>query len=1071
MMNGIIAWFCRNEVAANLLMAAVFLSGFSTLFMSIPTEVFPDFDLDIVTVRVPFRGATPGDVEEGVIIKVEEAIQVLEGIKEMTSTASEGVGIVSIEVDKGYDTRELLDDIKNRVDAINTFPIDTEKPVISLSQPAGSVISVVIAAGMAEKDLKELGKIVREEILALPDVTQASLQGTRPYEVTIEVSETNLRQYGLTLEDVRQAIARSSLDLPAGRIRTVGGDVLLRTKGQAYSRGEFEEIILISRPDGTLVHVRDIAQVIDGFEETPLITKYNGKPCVVVFVSRVGNQNAITLAKSVKQYIEDRKSTLPAGVEIGYWDDRSQVVIARLKTLGDSMAMGMFLVFVILTLFLRPWLAFWVCVGIPVCFSGCLAVMPYIGATINMFSLFGFILVLGILVDDAIVTGENIYAHQKLYGKSPAVAAIEGAQEVAVPVIFGVLTTVIAFVPLLLGTGMRGKIFAQISLVVIPVLLFSLMESKLILPAHLKHIQFNSAPGKRGIFSRVQAFFADGLEWIAEHIYQPTLRICCQHRYLTFAGFVGFSLIIFSLVISNRILFTPFPRVASETATASLTMQEGTPIEITQKYTEQIETIAQELRNKYIDPTSGQSMITAILSSTGGQGFGRRGGTENSSGQSHLGEVSMKLMPPEQRSAPLDPQKLVAEWRQKIGSIPGAQTINFRAEIGRSADPIDIRLTGQSFVQMKEVATKIKEVLATYPNLFDISDSFEGGKPELKISIKPEASIYNISQQELANQARQAFFGGEAQRIQRGQDDVRVMVRYPAEERQSITNLENMRVRGGTTDRSEIPFHVVADAELGRSFNQITRIDRNRSINITADADKEKANLEAIKADLIQELEKIIPLYPGMAYSLEGEVREQAEQMAGLQLGGIIVFFSIYAMLAIPFRSYFQPFIVMSVIPFGLVGAVLGHLIMGYSLSMMSLFDMLALCGVVVNDSLVMVDYINRRRSKGMPLREAVATAGVRRFRAIILTSITTFAGLLPLMFEKSTQAQFVIPMGISLGWGIMFATGVTLIIVPINYLFLEDMKEAMQKYWTWQTGAQSKRRTGESPAIHTPAS
>ncbi len=1054
-MNGIIAWFCKNGVAANLLMVAIFLSGFSTLFMSIPTEVFPEFELDMVTVRVPFRGATPGDVEEGVVIKIEEAIQDLEGIKKMNSTASEGAGVVTLEIEKGYDTRDMLDDIKNRVDAINTFPSDTEKPVISLAQRRGSVISVVISADMSEKDLKELGKLIREEIIALPRVTQASLQGTRPYEVTIEVSENTLRKYNLTLEDVRIAISQSSLDLPAGRIQTDGGDVLLRTKGQAYAKNDFEKIVLIANEDGTLVTVGDIAKVIDGFEENPLITKYNDKNCVLVYVSRVGNQNAITLAKDVKNYIEKRKSTLPDGVEIGYWDDRSRIVSARLKTLGSGAMMGMLLVFVVLTLFLRPWLAFWVCIGIPVCFSGCLAFMPHLGATINMFSLFGFILVLGILVDDAIVTGENIFAHQRLYNKDPERAAIEGAQEVAVPVIFGVLTTVVAFIPLLMGAGIRGKIFAQIALVVIPVLLFSLVESKLILPAHLKHIKLRKPKekSKRSPIEIVQDFFADGLEKVADNFYQPLLKVACTHRYFTFTIFFGIAALIFSLIASNRIIFSPFPRIASETATASLAMQEGTPIETTSKYMERVRLAAEDIRKKYTDPTTGQSMIKAILSTTGGRGFGSRGGSSSTSGQSHLGEVSIRLLPPEERTLEFDSRQLVGEWRSMIGLIPGAQSLSFRAEIGRGSDPIDIQLTGQSFEDMKLASSQIKEILATYPNLFDISDSFEGGKPEIKLSIKPEANIYNISQRQLANQARDAFFGGEAQRIQRGQDDVRVMVRYPEDERKSIANLENMRIRANTGDRAEIPFSTVADASMGRSFSSITRIDRNRAINVTSDADKEKANLEAIKKNLILELDNIVSQYPGMAYSLEGEAREQSEQLENLRLGGIIVFFAIYAMLAIPFKSYFQPFIVMSVIPFGLVGAVLGHMIMGYSLSMMSLFGMLALSGVVVNDSLVMVDYINRRRREGMPLREAVATAGVRRFRAILLTSITTFAGLIPLMFEKSTQAQFVIPMGISLGWGIMFATAVTLILVPISYLFLEDIKYLLSRYWSWQMG------------------
>lgn len=1061
-MNAMIAWFCKNSVAANLLMIAIFLSGFRALFVSIPTEVFPEFELDMVSVRVPFRGATPSDVEEGITIKIEEALQDLEGIKKMTSRSSEGAGSVTIEIDKGYNTRDLLDDIKNRVDAINTFPAETEKPVISLAERKGSVISVVLAADMSEKDLKELGKLVREEILALPSVTQASLQGSRPYEVTIEVSENTLRQYGLTLEDVRNTIAQDSLDLPAGRIKTVGGDILLRTKGQAYNKKEFEDIVLIAQPNGTLITVGDIAKVIDGFEETPLITTYNGNPCVLVYVTRVGNQNAISLAQDVKDYIEQRKASLPSGVEIGYWDDRSRIVSARLKTLSDGAMMGMLLVFIVLTLFLRPWLAFWVCIGIPVCFSGALSLMPFLGATINMFSLFGFILVLGILVDDAIVTGENIFAHQRLYGKSPEQAAIDGAQEVAMPVIFGVLTTVVAFIPLLMGSGIRGKIFAQIALVVIPVLLFSLVESKLILPTHLKHVRLRTKSDnkKRNLFDKVQDFFADGMEHFAEKIYQPFLKICCAHRYLTYTGFVAVFVIIVSLVMSNRIRFSPFPRIASETATASLTMQEGTPIETTRKFIKRIENAATELRDEYTDPTTNKSLITAILSTTGGQGFGRRGGSNSSSGQSYLGEVSIRLMPPEQRTQEIDSREVVNKWRAKIGLIPGAQSLNFRAEIGRSSDPIDIQLTSKSFDDMKLAAEEIKVILGKYPDLFDISDSFEGGKPEIKIAIKPEAKIYNISQRQLANQARDAFFGGEAQRIQRGDDDVRVIVRYPENERKSIASLENMRIRPNNTEQIEIPFSSVAEAELGRSFSSIVRIDRNRAINVTSDADKEKANLEAIKSDLVEQLDSIVARYPGMAYTLEGEAREQQEQMASLRIGGAIVFFAIYAMLAIPFKSYFQPLIVMSVIPFGLVGAVIGHIIMGYSLSMMSLFGMLALSGVVVNDSLVMVDYINKRRREGFTLREAVFTAGVRRFRAIILTSVTTFAGLVPMMFEKSTQAQFVIPMGISLGWGIIFATAVTLIMVPINYLFLEDLKFGMNRYWSWQVGKKQKSRS-----------
>ena len=1049
-MHGIIAWFARNGVAANLLMVGIILSGVAALTQRIPTEVFPEFELDLVIVTVPYRGATPAEAEESVVIRIEEAIQDLQGIKKITSTASEGAGSVRIEVEKGYDSREVLDDIKNRVDAINTFPAETEKPVISLAQPRGEVITVVLAAQMSEQDLRVLGEQIRDEIVNLPNVSQVALGGVRPYEIAIEVSEKTLQRYGLTLDAVARAIRSTSVDLPAGVIKTSGGEILLRTKGQAYRQRDFEEIVLISREDGTRLTVGDVATVKDDFEETPLFAEWNGKPCVMISVARVGDQNAIDLARDVKQYLEDRQATLPLGVELKYWNDRSRIVISRLNTLTRSALQGGLLVMLVLTLFLRPMVAFWVCLGIPVAFMGAIALMPYLDVTINIISLFGFILVLGIVVDDAIVTGENIFTHMQR-GSDPVTAAIEGTQEVSVPVVFGVLTTVVAFIPIMMIEGFMGKIFAQIPLIVIPVLLFSLVESKLILPAHLKHLHMKRREGGRlSALERFQRRFADGMEGFARKFYQPVLERALCHRHATLSLFIGVAAILFTLLFSNRLLFVFFPRVESERATASLTMPLGTPTEVTTRHIQRIEDAARSIQEEFTDPATGQSIIANIMAVTGGQGVtgGRRSGT---AGMSHAGEVSIQMVPPEERHSQIGSLAVVAKWRQLIGHIPGAQDLNFRAEIGRGGDPIDIQLTGPSFDDLAAASDEVKVLLGKYPAVFDIADTYQDGKPEIKLKIKPEAEARGLTMSQMALQARQAFFGAEAQRIQRGREDVRVMVRYPLEERSSLANLETMRIR--TSDGREVPFSSVAVAEMGRSFSTINRIDRNRTISVTADADKETANMETIKEDLARELPGIVGKYVGMNYTFEGEARDQAESFQGVLYGSVFVLFVIYALLAIPFKSYIQPAIVMSVIPFGLAGAIGGHIIMGMSLSMMSIFGMLALAGVVVNDSLVLVDYVNRKRHEGTGIREAVRIAGVARFRAIMLTSMTTFAGLLPIMFEKSTQAQFLIPMAVSLGWGVLLGTFVTLLLVPINYMILEDFKRFARRYWHWQVG------------------
>ncbi len=1050
-----IAWFAKNEVAANLLMFAIIITGAYTLTMGqIPVEVFPEFEINQATVQVPYRGATPEEVEESIVTRVEEAIADVQGIEKMLATASESGARLSIEIDDDYDRRDVLDDIKNRVDAISTLPVEAERPQVSLMDGWRSVMTVVLQGDLTERDLKELGNHIRDEIAGLPGVSITDLGAVRPYEISIEIDEATLQRYNLSFDQVGRALRESSIDVPAGTLKTESGQVVLRTKGRAYTGPEFEDIMIVKGEDGTRVKLGDIATVIDGFDENPFLARFNGKRCVLITVSREGKQNAIEISRTVNEYIEREKEQLPPGVSLETWSDSSRIVRGRLETLLDSASKSLLLVFLVLTLFLRPSLAIWVVVGIPVCFLGAIVFMPILDVTINIMSLFGFILVLGVVVDDAIVTGENIYTKQK-QGLSPEEASIKGAKEVAMPVIFGVLTTVLAFVPLLFGTGFFGRAQRHIALIVIPVLLFSLIESKLILPSHLSHqlryvvkriasfflpqICVRACSRAYRKFSWGQGLIADGLEWFVARVYHPVLRRALDYRYLTMALFLALFGLIIGLVGSGQVKRIRFPRVESERATATLSMQEGTPYEITSQHIQRIEDIARTMQETRVDG-SGERVIQRVLSVTGGQGLSSSR-SRSRLGATHLGEVSFYVKAPEDQVDPkIKTSDLVMEWRQSIGAILGAKELNFRAEIGRGGDPVDIELTGNDIDQLMRASAEIKDHLGNYPDLYDISDSADDTNDEIRLAVLPEAENFGVTEASLARQVRQAFYGEEIQRFQRGRDDIRVMLRYPERKRQTLASLEAMRIR--TPDGEEIPFNAVAVATNAKSFPNIQRVDRKRSINVVADADTREADMPAITKSLTVFLDDLMVDYPGLNYSFEGEAEDARENQRTTIVGGMLLLFGIYTMLAIPFRSYIQPLIVMSVIPFGLIGGVLGHMIEGLSLSMLSYFGMLALTGVVVNDSLVLVDYINRRTREGMSVFQAANMGGAARFRAIMLTSFTTFAGLYPLIKLESTQAQFLIPMAVSLGYGVLFATFITLFLVPINYLILHDIKE-----------------------------
>lgn len=1022
-----IAWFARNHVAANLLLITILIAGLFSLTNRIPLEVFPSFATDRINVNVSLRGATPEDVEKSISIRIEEAIQDLEGVKQIASRSQEGTSAVNIEVDSGYDPREMLADIKSRVDEINTFPVDAEKPVVSLATRKREVIAVTIASIYSEKETREYAEKVRDDLLKIPAITQVELEGVRDYEISIEVPLDKLRQYDLSIAEISSAISASSTDISAGNLKTQGGDILLLSKGQAYRKDEFEKIAIKTNVDGSILRLSDIAIIKDDFEETPVRTRFNGKQAAFIDVYRIGQQSAIEVADAVRTYINDQQSALPVGVELSFWDDDSQVVKNRISTLTTSALQGGILVLALLSLFLRPSIAFWVFIGIPVSFMGAFIMMPVFGITLNVISLFGFILVLGIVVDDAIVTGENIYTHLQT-AESGEMAAIRGTQEVATPVTFGVLTTIAAFLPLAFIEGARGAIFAQIPVIVIPVLIFSLIESKFVLPSHLKNLKLRSDTVKQSKFSQLQQAFADGFERAIIRFYQPLLKRAINNKATTLVGFVSVFLVILALIMSGWTKFIFFPRIPSETVRVTLTLPAGTPFEVTNKYVIKMAEKADVLKQKYMEPSTNKSVILNILASTGG-----RGGTSNK------GSVRFEITPPESRELAITSRELVREWRNLIGPIPGAESITFRAEIGRSSDPIHVQFKASSLDTLKEVTDKVKVHLASYPTVFDISDSLSNGKEELKIELTEQGKALGLTRVNISMQVRNSFFGSQVQRIQRGRDDVRVMVRLPLDERRTVADLEDILV--ATPNGGSVPLSHVAKLIPGKSPSTISRIDRYRTANVSADVEKSNTNMTVLQADLKKYLDELMVQYPGVSHSLEGEAKEQRESFGSLAWALLFVFFIIYALLAIPFKSYIQPIIVMSIIPFGMIGAVIGHWIMGMELTIMSLLGMLALIGVVVNDSLVLVDFINKKCSEGGELMEAVLTAGAARFRPVMLTSLTTFIGLMPLLFEQSTQAQFLIPMAVSLGFGILFATFITLILVPVNYLIVERLK------------------------------
>ena len=1043
-MNRAIAWFAQNHVAANLLMAAILIGGLMTA-PRIKQTIMPDFEFDRVSVTVVYPGSSPEEIERAVTIRIEEEIEDVEGLEEFTSTANEGATNLMIEFVRGTDIAKALDEVESRVDGITTFPEEIEEPIVAELQWRMGVMDIAIHGPLDEKSLKSLGQRVRDEIARLPGVSQVDLAATRPYEISIEVSEGALQSYGLRFDDVVAAIRRTSIDMPGGSVRTSAGEILLRTDNQAYWGDEFEAIPLLTRDDGTRITLGQVANVVDGFQENIKTTSFDGEPAVFVQVYRVGEQQALAVAAKVHAYLDEARLRLPAGARLTVWDDDSKMLGDRIDMMLGNARMGFFLVIGLLALFLKFRVAFWVAMGLPVSVAGALFIMPTVGIDINILTVFAFIMALGILVDDAIVTGENIFTHQQKTPGDPLGAAIRGTQEVATPVVFGVLTTIAAFAPFALIEGDAQFMAKSMGGVMCVALFFSLIESKLVLPSHLA---YGSGVGEEPRFlisrawARVQERINKGLERFLANVYRPAIERAVEWRYMTIAISLAIFMITLGLVAGGRVKSVMMPATESDNVYARITMPLGTPANETADAVARVSAALDVLRDELsgLERAGDPAVVQHVLSMIGAHRGTSPSDRPGEVGQPHLGQVTVELSPSEQRA--IGAKQIANRWRELTGTIPGAEELTYSGEMRNFGDPIAIELRGEDMEQLKAAAGDLTVALARYPGVSDIRDSHRDGKQQLEISIRPEAETLGLSVEDVGRQVRQAFYGAEVQRIQRGSDEVKVMVRYPESERRSLRDVETLRVR--LPDGRAVPFPSVATAKLGRGAASLRRINGERRVEVTADLDELQGNAveiaESIEADVMPE---IVARYPAVSWGFQGEQKERKEAMGSLQIAALVAVLSIFTLIAVPLRSYSQAIVIMLTVPFGYVGAVLGHWLLGYHMSFLSLIGIMACAGVVVNDSLVLVTFMNRMREEGHSIREAAVLAGARRFRPIMLTSATTFAGLLPVMLEKSTQAQFVIPMAVSLGFGVLVATFFTLLMVPAAMVIAEDARHA----------------------------
>ncbi len=1057
--TGPIAWMASNPVAANLLMFVLVVGGI--LFaLNIKREVFPEIDMDMVTVVVAYPGASPQEVEEGAVLAIEEEISSLDGIKKISSVSVEGLGTVMAELLGSANSDRALNDIKSAVDRITSFPQDAERPIISLITNRRQVLSLLVHGDVDIRSLDRLAEEIRAELLADERITLVEKTGIPPPEVSVEVPSENLRRYGLTLPRIAAGVRAASIDLPGGSVKTAGGEVLVRTTERRDYGEEFRDITLIARADGARVRLRDVAEVIDGYRETDEELLYNGQPAIDLQVYRVGAEVPLTVSSAVHDLVERRQGTLPGTVGLAIVADESEDYRDRLSILGRNGLLGLILVITVLGIFLRPAVAFWVSAGIAIAFCGSFFLISMFGVSINMISLFAFILVLGIAVDDAVVVGEAIFYHRRSDNRLEA--AIVGTREVLTPVVFAVVTTIIAFIPLALVPGITGKFFRNIPLIVIPVLVLSLVESVFILPAHLRHVGRTRLRGRKAPrrsldpFRRLGALqlrFSERVERIIAARVPPLTRRLVQDRYLTVAVLAAGLIVAVSVVAGGHLKFNFFPQIEGEFANGVIELPFGAPVADTREVVRLVTRAAEEVSAELVaegrmrprrDGSPVETVFEGIRARIGSADTGAFGpGSGIAASGGHVAVVTAFLVPDGDRE--FGSAEFTRRWRERVGDVPGVDRLSFDYNDGPSAGAkVSVQLEHTETAPLEAAAARVAAGLANYAGVFDVDDGFKVGKPQLDLELKPAAKGLGLTEVDLAAQVRGAFFGAEASRQQRGRDELRVYVRLPKEERDSVHAIENLLVR--TPAGGEIPLHQAAYVSQGTSFTEILRVDGRRTVTVTSDIDPTLTTGNDIRAALARDiLPDVVADTPGLTFNFSGEQEAQAEAVGSLTQGLIIAMLAMYALMAVAFRSYLQPIVILAAVPFGMFGAVIGHLVMGYDLSFLSIFGLVALAGVVVNDSLVLIDAVNQLRHEGRSVLEAVVGGVTRRVRPVILTSLTTFFGLMPIILERSNQAQWLVPMALSLGFGVLFVTGIALVLVPCMYMMIEDLKHGVR--------------------------
>lgn len=1068
-MRKILEAFAANTVFANIVLFMIFMGGALAL-SSMLRESFPQFSLDRIHIQVAYPGADPEEIEEGIILKIEEALEGIEGIKQYTTNSSENFGSAIVEVQDNYEVGEVLDDIKSKIDAISTFPLDAEKPVISELMMKDSVMLLALSGDLSEKQLVKFADSVRDEVRLLPGISQVEVFGARDYEISVEVSEKQLRRYNITFDQVSRAIRSSSLNLHGGTIRTSGEEIRIRTVGRKYTGQELAKVVVLADKAGQHVTLGNLATIHDGFTEDPINAVIDGVPSVFVMVFKTTEEDALHISNTVASYLKTKQQQLPPGIQLTDFYDNTEALRARISLLSRNGILGMGLVFFLLWVFMDLRLSFWGGMGIPISLAGALFILWSMGETINMVSLFGFIMVLGIVVDDAIVVGESIYVHRKL-GKPPLKAAVDGVTEVATPVFAAVVTTVVAFIPLAYVGGIMGKFIAILPTVVISCLLISLTECLFLLPAHLSHLPDlqTRKPAKNIFFkltSGLQRFMQNGLEQFVKKRYVPFLGRVLTWRYVSLAVAITTLILTMGLLMGGLVKFQVFPKIDGFVITSTVEFPDGTPPTITRQALQKIEESFLRVAER-LPTTSGQPMVKKRLKLVGqtlSNQMGRVG--------PNLGSVQFILLESELRG--VHSNDLLVQWEKEIGGIAGARSLTFE---GLSAGPggaeIEIWLQGHNMDEILKASKDVQEKLHTFEGVIQIRSDFSPGKNELRLHLKPEARSLGLTVEELARQVNAGFYGQEAFRVQRGRDDIRVKVRYTKRERSRLSNFQQMRIR--TPSGQEVPLLSVAEVESGPGFATIIRTDGLRRVAVTADVDPKRANSQEIFAALSgQYFTQLGAKYPGLHISMQGAKKNMRESFSSLKVTFPLAVLGIFVIVATIFRSYVQPLVILFTVPFGIIGAVIGHLLLGYTLSMMSMFGMVALTGVVVNDAIVLIERINENLAEGMPFFEAIQSGGSRRFRAILLTSLSTVGGLAPLILETDMQARFLIPMALSLAAGVTFTTILTLVLIPSLLAIVNDIRRLKTRiqegYWPTReavepaTSRKINRMLGEAP-------